>query len=267
MDGDAPSDLRNSASWGGVDFSGLTVVLGAGTGRLLELLNARASASEGSLLVASYDLRDLRALTPLCETGPLTPVQARARQVPVLSETVDLLVVNGVLREVPPRRMVTMCEELWRVLVPGGTIRISDIMEPSEADYNRAWARRNDIVRKMSRALDLPTALSVDVREAAKAVCTVGFENLAISILPGFALTDAWLEETVHAIRTMVSRLGDRRLRDELLSQDLERLMALYGQGDQRAAERFVLKGSKAGDLALTMEASFTEEDLLEPDG
>ena len=40
----------------------------------------------------------------------------------------------------------------------------------------------------------------------------------------------------------------------------------LYRLSRSPHAERFVLKGSKAGDLALTMEASFTEQDLVEPD-
>ena len=71
------------------------------------------------------------------------------------------------------------------------------------------------------------------------------------------------LEETVNAIRIMSGRLVDRKLRDEILNQDLQRLIASYAQGWQRAATRFVLQASKAGDMALTMESPFTEEDLL----
>ena len=93
----------------------------------------------------------------------------------------------------------------------------------------------------------------------------VGFEDLALSFLPGYGLTDAWLEETVNAIRNMAGRVGDHILRSEILNRDVGRLVAAYAQGDQRAAERFVLQGVKVGDLALSMESSFTEEDLLGP--
>ena len=256
----------DSASWGGVDFSGLTVVLGVGTGRLLRLLNEQIAASDGNLVVVSYKLANLRALAPLSELGPLTPIHARPRQNPVLSETVDLLVANGVLREVPPSRLDVMLEEIWRLVVPGGRVRVSDIIEPSEAEYNEAWTARNGIVRKLGDALDRPTALSADVTLVAKAMRTAGFEDLAVSLLPGFALTDAWLEETVNAIRTMASRLADPDNRYSVLNEDLNALLSAYARGGQRAAERFVIKGSKAGDLSLAMEASFTEEDLLDPD-
>ena len=55
----------------------------------------------------------------------------------------------------------------------------------------------------------------------------------------------------------------ERELRDQILNQDLQQLIASYTRGGQRAAERFVLQGTKIGDMALTMEAPFTEEDLL----
>jgi hypothetical protein len=94
----------------------------------------------------------------------------------------------------------------------------------------------------------------------------VGFENLGVTVLPGFSLTDAWIEDTVNALRTMAGRVADRSAREEILNHDLPRLVAAYNQGDQRAAERFVLRGTKIGDLALDMEASFTEDDLLGPE-
>lgn len=251
-------------SWRGTDFSGLIVVLGVGTGRLIGLLNQQVAASQGNLIVVSYRLSQLQALKPLAQQGRLLPIYARPRQIPVLSETVDLLVVNGVLREVPENRLGTMFEEMWRVLVPGGRVRIADIIEPSEAEDNRTWAQRGRIVRKLGQALDQPVALSVNLQRAALAMRSVGFENLSLSFLPGYRLTDEWLEETVNAIRAMSGRLVDRALRDEILNRDLKRLIASYARGGQRAAERFVLEGTKAGDMALAMEAPFTEEDLIE---
>jgi SAM-dependent methyltransferase len=184
----------------------------------------------------------------------------------MLDNTVDLLALSGVLREVPENRLGVVLDEIWRVLVPGGQLRISDIIEPSEAEYNHAWAERNRVVRRLGQILDRPTALSVDLRQVAQAARAVGFESLAVTVLPGLLLTDAWLEETVNALRTMVGRVADRAERDEILNRDLPRLVAAYSEGEQRAAERFVLRGTKIGDLALNMEASFTEEDLLGPD-
>ncbi len=203
-------------------------------------------------------------MLPLREQAPVLLMRGRYRQIPLLSETVDLLVVNGVLREVPESRLMAIFEEFWRVLVPGGQIRISDIIEPTSGDRTLAWAERNRIVRKLGAWLEMPTALSVNLPEAAKAMRSAGFENPRVTILPGYALTDAWLEETVNAIRNMASRLVDRGKRDEVLERDINRLIASYTQGEQRAAERFVLSGRKVGSLALEMEASFTEEDLHE---
>ena len=238
-------------------------MLGAGTGRLIRLLNRQTAASDGNLIVVSNRAQDLRALASLKDQGPLTLVHGRTREIPVLAETVDLLAVSGVLREVPEGRFEVLFEELWRVLVPGGQLRISDVIEPSEAECNRAWAERNRIVRKLGELLKRPTALSVNLGEAAKAIRLVGFENLAISVLPGYALTDAWLQEVVNAVRLMASRVVDRKMQNEILNQDIERLILAYSQGGQRAAERFVLRGSRAGDLALDMEAPFTEEDVF----
>lgn len=252
--------------WRGIDFSGVTVVVGVGTGRLLEVLLGQVAAARGNLVVIGQRMDALQSLVSLREAGPLTLLQARSREIPVLDGTVDLLALSGVLREVPENRLGVVLEEIWRVLVPGGQIRVSDIIEPSEAEYNRAWSERNRLVRKLARILDRPTALSVDLRQVAQAARSVGFENLAVTVLPGFSLTDAWLEETVNALRTMAGRVADRDARDELVNRDLPRLVAAYSQGDQRAAERFVLRGTKIGDLALDMEASFTEDDLLGPD-
>lgn len=253
------------AVWRGVDLSGVTLVLGVGTGQLVALLNQQAALAGGNLVVLSFHPRELSALLPLRGQGPLTLIRGRWRQIPLQSETVDLLVINGVLREVPEERLEQVFEEFWRVLVPGGHFRIADIIEPTEAEYNQAWTLRNAIVRKLSRALDRPTALAVNLQRAALALRTVGFEDVAVSLLPGSPLTEAWLEETVNALYTMTGRLADRKLRDEILHQDIKRLIALFGQGGQRAAERFVLRGRKAGDLALDMEASFTEQDLVNP--
>ena len=261
---DADNGPSTASPWRGIDLSGITVVLGVGTGRQIALLNRQIAASGGHLLVLAADSSQLGAVRPLRIEGPLTPILGRTRSIPVLAETVDLLVVNGVLREVPTRRLRAMAEEMWRVLVPGGRLRISDIIEPTEATDSRAWAERNRIVRKLGEALERPTALSVDLPAAAAAIQSAGFQNLGLSFLPGYALTDAWLEETVNAVRNMASRVGDRGLRHEILEQDVADLVAAYTAGQQRAPQRFVLQGVKPGDLALDMEASFTEEDLLE---
>ena len=199
--------------------------------------------------------------TILCAVGALT-YRGRTRHIPVLSETVDLLVVNGMLGRCP--QAAAHRRRMWRVLVPGGRLRISDIIEPSENEEERAWTERNRIVRKLADSLARPTALSVDLPAAAAALQDAGFQNLGLSFLPGYALTDAWLEETVNAIRTMTSRLVDAQVRHEIMDEDIAALIAAYARGQQRAPQRFVLQGSKPGDLALDMEASFTEEDLLD---
>jgi len=257
--------LVTDTVWRGVDFSGLTLVLGVGTGRLVALLNEQVAASLGTLMVLDREITQLRELVPLREHGPITPVCGRPGQLPVLREVVDLLVVNAVLRRIPGPKLEVMFEEMWRALVPGGRLRISDVIEPSEAQYNTAWAERNRIVRKLGRILGRSVALSANLKDAARALGSVGFENLSVSILPGHSLTDDWLEETVNAVRSMAVGLADRRVRGEILDQDLACLIRAYAQGEQRGAERFVLQGRKPGHLALDMEASFTEEDLLGP--
>jgi hypothetical protein len=67
-------------------------------------------------------------------------------------------------------------------------------------------------------------------------------------------------------VRAIASRVGDPYLRQQIIEEGLPRLVSAYQQGDQRAAERFVIKGVRPGDLALDMEASFTEEDLIDLD-
>ena len=242
-----------NAVWRGVDFSGLVVVLGVSTGRLIRLLNGQAAASEGNLVVMSHDLSRLKALVPLMQEGPLTLAHGRPSQIPVLNGVVDLLVVNGILRQVPEGKMEAMFEELWRALVAGGQLRISDVIEPSGAWYNLAWAERNRIVRKLAELLGRPTAVSVNLQRAAEALRGAGFEGLRVSILPGYGLTDNWLEQTVNAVRSMTARVVERDVRNEILDQDISRLVGAYARGGQRGAERFVLQGTKAGDLALTM--------------
>lgn len=251
--------------WRGLDFSGVTLILGVGTGRQVPLLADKCLSAEGSLVVADANLERLHALQHEQTDLGITWVQARARQIPLCDEVVDLLVLNGLLREVPTARMAILYEELWRVLVPGGKLRIADMLEPSEAEYHRAWAERNRIVRRLGLALEKPTALAVDVSAAARALRSTGFEDLHIALLPGYALTDAWLEETIQAIREMAGRVVDPDLRHFILRQDLERLGAAYAEGGQRAPQRFVLQAGKPGDLSVAMESAVTADDLDPP--
>ena len=257
---EGPEQAAEIPLFQGVDLSGITVVLGVGTGRLIGLLASQVAQADGNMVVVAHSkkaLADLRGyLQRASVTGPVALVQARTREIPVVSETVDLLVVNGVLREVPAGKLFTIAEELWRVLVPGGQMRISDIIEPCDEEFTRTWAERNRIVRKLGKALEKPTALAVDLERAAVALRSAGFEDLSLALLPGLPLTDAWVEETVNALRAMTGRLVDRALRDEILNTDINQFLRTYAAGDQRAAERFVLRGSKVGDLALDMEAS-----------
>jgi SAM-dependent methyltransferase len=251
--------------WRGLDFSGVTLILGAGTGRQVPLLAERCRSAEGTLVVVDLNLERLHAMRQEQQEYAITWVQARIRQIPLCDEVVDLLVVNGLLREVPTTRLATICEELWRVLVPGAKLRIADILEPSDADYHHAWTERNRIVRRLGLALEKTTALAVDIGAAAKALRSTGFENLHIALLPGYSLTDAWLEETTEAIRGMAGRVVDPDLRHFILRQDLTRLGAAYAEGDQRAPQRFVLQADKPGDLSVAMESAVTAEDLDPP--
>ena len=249
--------------WRGVDLSGITLMLGVGTGRLAQLLSDQIARAMGHLVALDFQTDRLQSLAEMDASDRLLRIRARPRQIPALADTVDLLVVNGVLREAPVSGMPTFFEELWRVLVPGGRIRIADVLEPPETAHSQAWRERNRIIRTLGKALGMPTALAVDLQTAAKAMSATGFEDLHVSLLPGVPLTDAWLEETVNAVRTMTSRMVDREQAHALLDTDLPRLISAYAKGDQRAAERFVLSGRKVGNLALDMEASFTEGDLL----
>jgi SAM-dependent methyltransferase len=250
--------------WRGLDLSGVTVVLGIGTGRLIQLLHTQILASSGLLLVAGPNRQSFAPLLPLRAQGHLTFVQALPRRIPLLAESVDLLVANGVLREAPEGKLEGLFEEWWRVLVPGARIRLSDVLEPSPEDEQAAWSERNRIVRKMASILGRPAALAADPKLVALAMRGAGFERLSISLLPGLGLTDAWLEETVIAIQSLASRVANKALREEILTGDVNRLIARYALGQQRAAPRFVLQGAKPGDMALAMESAFTEQDLLD---
>jgi ubiquinone/menaquinone biosynthesis C-methylase UbiE len=253
--------------WRGVDLSGMTVVLGPGGGELVQALAQQAaSVGGGCVLAVGYDVDALAQIQPLAQTLPVAAVNARIRQLPLLDDTIDLLVMNGTLRQVPPRHFETMFEEIWRVLAPGGQLRIADILEPSAEPEAQAWRLRNELVLRLGAALERPVANSVNLRDAAAALASIGFEELAVTILPGMPLTEAWLEATHSAIEAMASRVADPQVRRGIVERDLPRLAAAFQRGDQRAAERFVLRGRKIGDLALSMEAAFTEEDLVEDD-
>ncbi len=267
LDGDtAQQEPRVDATWRGVDFSGLTVVLGVGTGRLIEVLARQSAASNGTLLVTDASRRRLESLQPLRKEAPLTLTAARPRHIPVMSDVVDLLVVNGILRDIPKDRLGTFFSEVFRVLVPGGRLRVSDIIEPQDPEHTAAWAVRNDIVRTLALASGRPAAIAVDLKAAALALQRAGFENLSVSLLPGYVLNDEWLEDTVNAIRNLAGRVVQRDVRASVIQQDIPRLVDAYARGDQTAAERFVLQGVKAGNLALDMDAAFTEEDLVDTD-
>lgn len=253
--------------WRGVDLSGITVVLGPGGGSLVERLARQAAAAGGGLVIAvGHEFEPLREIQPLGAMLAVAALNARTRHLPLMDSAVDLLVMNGTLRQVPLQRLNSLLQEIWRVLAPGGQVRIADVLEPSEARYNEAWRARNELVSKLGRALDRPVSLFVNLRDAAALIASAGFEDLAVSILPGMVLTDAWLDSTSAALRAMAGRVGDPDLRRALVERDLPRLTAAYQLGQQRAAERFVLSGRKIGDLALTMRASFTEEDLVDDD-
>lgn len=255
------NDEGDVSLWRGIDFSGITVMIGVSTGRLLRLLLEQVQRAEGQLVVLGYRAEEL---TPLGAEGlaRLTALRARSRQLPLADASVDLLVLNGALRETPVERLPAMAAEAWRVLTPGGQLRVSDIMEASEAESDRAWAERNRLIRRLGEALGRPTALAVDLRAVAAALTAQGFEQLRLSILPGYPLHEEWLNDTVNAVRNMASRLPDAALRRQIIERDLPRLTSAYAQGGQCAAQRIVLSGVKAGNLALDMSASFTEADL-----
>jgi len=262
-----PAEAGHEALWRGIDLSGVTVVLGVGEGRLIEALAHQAAvAGDGQIVAIGFRQDELTVLRGQLGSLPVHYVNARPRALPLQDASVDLLVMSGSLRQVPLGALRTFFEEIWRVLVPGGQLRIADILEPSEAPYNEAWRVRNALIQKMASALGRPTALHANLPATAQVLQSLGFEHLSASLLPGYPLSETWLESTEEAVMGMASRLVDPELRQELLEQDLARLVSAFRRGQQQAAERFVLRGAKVGSLSLDMEASFTEQDLASPD-
>lgn len=260
-------DAEHETLWRGIDLSGNTLVIGQGEGHLIESLAGQASASGGGqIVVLGYRYDELHELRGRLGERPIGYVNARPRIIPLRDATVDLLVMNGSLRQVPSAALYPLFEDVWRVLVPGGQLRIADIIEPSEAPYNSAWRERNTLIARVAGALNRPVALYANLKATAEALTSIGFENLGVSLLPGYPLTDTWLENTEEAVMAMASRLVDPELRHQVLEHDLARLLSAYRSGQQRASERFVLRGSKVGNLSLDMEASFTEADLVDDD-
>jgi SAM-dependent methyltransferase len=249
--------------WRGVDLSGNTLLIGLGEGHLAEALALQGQRSGTGYTIALGDRQAELARIASSATGlPLGYVNGRLRALPFVDESIDLVVLNGSLRQVRPNALLPFFEQVWRVMVPGGAIRIADVLEPSEAPYNEAWRIYNGIIETVARSLGRSTALYASLQTAAAAMASIGFDDLNVTLLPGLPLTDAWLEHTEEAVMAMASRLVDTALRDRVLTQDVRRLISAYRSGEQRAAERFVLRGTRVGNLALDMRASFTEEDL-----
>ncbi|MFO7698754.1 MAG: class I SAM-dependent methyltransferase [Anaerolineae bacterium] len=260
-------EIEHDALWRGIDLSGTTAVIGLGEGRLIETLARQAAAAgAGHVVAIGFRLDGLSPLRESLSSLPVGYVNARPHSLPLQDSTVDLLVMSGSLRQIPVTALHSFFEEIWRVLVPGGQLRIADIIEPSEAAYNAVWRQRNALIDKVARALERPTALYANLTATAEALNIVGFENLAVTLLPGYPLSETWIESTEEAVLAMASRLADPELRRQVLEHDLPRLLRAFRSGEQRAAERFVLRGSKVGALALDMEASFTESDLVSDD-
>jgi len=261
------TDSEHSGNlWRGVDLSGITLVLGVGAGRLVELLARGALESGGLIVLAGYARAALGASDHLAATLPIERLCCRSRRLPLLDSSVDLCVINGSLREVPVTHYRTLLEEVWRVLTPGGHLRVSDLIAPGGDPSTVTWLRRTKIIAELGQALGRPVALHADVRALAEAMRDVGFESMAVSLLPGYGLTDEWLSDTAEAIRAMASRVGDPEVRRKLLESDLRALIASYRAGGQRAAERFVMRGNKVGNLALDMETAGAEEVLAARD-
>lgn len=259
---DGEADVEDDGLWKGLDLSGLTVVLGAGTGAMLDLLLQRVSAASGQLAVMEPRLSDARELGRREPREAIAIVVGRPRRLPFIDEGIDLLVVNGTLREAPADGLSGLAREMWRVLVPGGSLRLADIVGPGEQPSDRAWATRNHIVSRLSQALGRQPGLALDVRAAAHALSGAGFEQLGLTLLPGYALSSAWLEDTVRAARDMTSGVADPSARHEIIDQLVPRLIDAFAEGGQRAAQRVVIRGVKPGGLAESMTASFSEADL-----
>ncbi|MGC9359165.1 MAG: class I SAM-dependent methyltransferase [Anaerolineae bacterium] len=251
MDETDSSQRENGSLWQSLDLSGVTLAIGSGSGQLLSSLAEEIALAGGTLLVTSWERQSLAALTS--ETWA-SACQAQIQHLPLRPETVDLAVYIGTLRDVPEAHLRSVLIELWRVLVPGGRFRIADLVEPTDMPYNAAWRERNQITRTLGHIMERPVSLSVDLKQTAVALKDLGFEDLQVALLPGAGLTDQWLQETVNALHSLAARLVDVDIRQRILEQDVPRLIEAYAQGDQRAAERFVLSGYKPGNLAVQME-------------
>ncbi|NLV73688.1 MAG: class I SAM-dependent methyltransferase [Chloroflexi bacterium] len=251
MDNDYDELERAPADpFAGVLFSGVMLVLGVGAGRQVPILAERCQAADGLLVVMDGVYERLAQLQRDDLPGEIAWMQGRLRRVPLMAGVSDLVMVNGLLREVPGDHYPQAAEELWRVMSANAQLRIADILEADDADPAQvAWAERNRIVRRLGLALNRPVAVAVDLRTAIQAFRSAGFEDAQVALLPGYHLTEDWLQETAQAIYGLAGRVADCDMRTYIVQHDLQYLGEAFMAGDQRAPGRFVLQMTKPGDL------------------
>lgn len=125
---DAFAGVANPFHWGPPSAGETVVDVGAGAG-LDSVIAARAVGPEGTVIGVdmTIDMLD-RARRSAAQLGfdNLEFREGRAEDLPILDQSVDLVISNGVLNLVPDK--VRAYREVHRVLRPGGRFQVADIV-------------------------------------------------------------------------------------------------------------------------------------------
>ena len=147
--------------------AGHVLDLGTGTALIpLELLRRQISVQ--SLLACDLSVEMLRIAVRHRQRSSngsaLIPAYCDARQLPVRTESMDVVISNSIIHHIP--QPIEVLAEMKRILKPGGVLLIRDLMRPETADQVETFVQQyageeNEHQQQMFRQ-SLHAALTVE---------------------------------------------------------------------------------------------------------